>query len=388
MFDRTIETAAAVRITVTECLGDLAVRGAEEPGVRVRARDGEDDVLLEQKGDDLTLAVRSDCSLTCPVGTTLTVQIVRGDLRVRGVDSQVTVGTVHGDVSLRDAGPATLEQVYGDLSARRVSGDLQVGVVMGDALLRIVDGACTLHEVGGDLVAEGLAGGLDAEKVGGDARLGPPFSPASTYRFHVGSDLSVIIPADASLRLSLRAGSAIHSRIPDLVLEDDGAEAAGVLGEGEAILEAEAGSAIHLRPAQSGHVPSDDLEFDLGGLGLDIEARITEAMAELESRLEESLGRIDSEALRLRVGRAVERSHQAAERAAERARQAAEREAERARLRRERAERRWRRVSGQKTTPREPAASDEERLRVLRMLEKGIITPQQATELLAALEGR
>ena len=66
----------------------------------------------------------------------------------------------------------------------------------------------------------------------------------------------------------------------------------------------------------------------------------------------------------------------------------AEREAERARLRKERAERRWKRVSGQRATPPKPPVSDEERMRVLRMVEEGKIAPEQAAELLAALEGR
>jgi vacuolar-type H+-ATPase subunit E/Vma4 len=101
-------------------------------------------------------------------------------------------------------------------------------------------------------------------------------------------------------------------------------------------------------------------------------------MAEMEVRLEESLGQIDSEAIRRR-----------AERVAEQARQKAERAAERARLRAERAERRWQRVSGQRSRPSpSETVSDEERMRVLRLVEEGKITPEQASELLAALEGR
>ena len=48
----------------------------------------------------------------------------------------------------------------------------------------------------------------------------------------------------------------------------------------------------------------------------------------------------------------------------------------------------WRRASGQRPAPKKQKPSDEERLRVLRMLEEGKITPEQASELLVALEGR
>ncbi|MFO7743595.1 MAG: hypothetical protein R6X31_14930 [Anaerolineae bacterium] len=63
----------------------------------------------------------------------------------------------------------------------------------------------------------------------------------------------------------------------------------------------------------------------------------------------------------------------------------AERAAEQARMRAERAERRWQRASGRKPRPG-PAATDEEVLRVLCMVEEGKITPEQASELLAALD--
>ena len=88
------------------------------------------------------------------------------------------------------------------------------------------------------------------------------------------------------------------------------------------------------------------------------------------------------------AGRAAEQARQETERATERARRQAEREAERARLRTERAERRWQRASGQRPRPKREPATDEERMRVLRLVEEGKVAPEQAADLLAALEGR
>ena len=86
--------------------------------------------------------------------------------------------------------------------------------------------------------------------------------------------------------------------------------------------------------------------------------------------------------------RAREQALRTAGRAAERARQTAGREAERARLRAERAERRWQRASGRRPRPKRESVTDEERMRVLRMVEEGKLSPEQAADLLAALEGR
>jgi hypothetical protein len=131
---------------------------------------------------------------------------------------------------------------------------------------------------------------------------------------------------------------------------------------------------------------------DLEDIGPMVEARVGEAMAELQVRLEQGLGQIDGDKLRFKIERAAEKSARAAERAAEEVRRAAEREAQKARMRAERSQRRWERASGRKPRPQprpqpEPV-SEEEQLRVLRMVEQGKITPEQAADLLEAMKGR
>jgi len=191
-------------------------------------------------------------------------------------------------------------------------------------------------------------------------------------------NLTLHIPTDASLRLALSARDGVRSSIPGLVLEETEGQMQGILGAGEASLEAQVGGHASVRPLEPAHRPGEELDLsDIEGLGAQIVARVAEAMSEMEARLDESLGRIDSTEVRRRV-----------ERVAEKARRAAERETERVRLRAERAERRWQRASGRRARPRRTAATDEERMRVLRLVEEGKVTPEQAADLLAALEGR
>ncbi len=403
MFEQTIETSATPHVTVTECLGNLVVRGSEERQVTIQVQGGADDAALEREGETFTLVARAGCLISCPPATTITVGTGQGNLKIKGVEGPVTIGTVHGNVNLRAVGPTALEQASGNLSVRQVAGDLRVQTLRGNARVHQVEGSLSLSQVDGNLVAEGLQGGLAAEQVRGNVRLGPPFSPGATYRLSANGNLTVHLLADASLHLALRAGDGVRSRIPDLTLEEAEEETRGVLGTGEASLEAQVGGRVYLRPLEPGEGPAEGLPLDfvadLEGLGAQIEARVAEAMAEMEVRLAESLGRIDSEEIHRRVerateqalraaGRAGERARREVERATKRARQEAEREAERARLRAERAERRWQRASGQRPRPRQEPATDEERLRVLRLVEEGKITTKQAADLLAALEGR
>ena len=390
MFEQTIETSATPHVTVAECLGRLVVRGSQAQRIAIRLKDGTDEADLEQVGESLTLTARADCMLTCPVGATLTVHTVRGGLKVREVQGPVAIGSVHGDVFLRAVGPTTLDQTHGSLSARGVAGDLRMETVLGNARVRDVQGQLSIGQIGGDLRAERLQGGMAVDQVGADVRLEPPFIPGATYRLNAGSNLRVHLPADASVRLSVRAGGRVRSRVPGLVLEKVNGETKGVMGAGEASLEAQVGGSVWLRPLEPEEESCEGLEFVAGleGLGAQIEARVAEAIAEMETQFEEGLGRMDSEAIRRQVERVTDQALRATEQAASRARREAERAAQQARMRAERAERRWRRASGWRPRPKREPATDEERMQVLRLVEEGKITPEQAAELLAALEGR
>ncbi|RLC81938.1 MAG: hypothetical protein DRJ03_17475 [Chloroflexi bacterium] len=392
MFEQIIETCATPHVTVTECLGNLVVRGADEERIAVHARGAEGEASLEQEGEAFTLKARVDCFLTCPPDTTLTVRAVRGNLKIEGVKGPVAIGTVHGNAKLRAVGPVVLEQTFGNLSVRQTAGDLSAQVARGNARIRQVDGSASLEQIDGNLAIEGVRGDLAASRVWGNARLGPPFSPGAVFSLSVGGNLTIRLPADSSLRLAFHAGGGVHSRVPGLALEKIEGETQSILGNGEASLEAQVDGRVSLRLSELGDHLADDLPFDfvadMEGLSAQIEAQIAAATAELEARLEESLGRIDSEEARLRVERVAEKTRQKAQKEAEKARRKAQHETEKARLRAERAERRWRRASGQRPRPRSKLISDEEQMRVLRLVEEGKISPEQAADLLAAMEGR
>lgn len=406
MWTQTVDTTLSPVVVVEECLGDLSVLGADEPRLVLSVDNGADALSLRREGESVRLTLRTDAQLTCPRGARLTLAAVRGDLRVRGLSGPLTVGTVFGDGSLRQVGPLTLGEIYGDLSLYGASGEVHIREVFGDARIQEVDGALFARAVRGDLQAGGLRGGATVEHVGADLRLRPPYAPGAEYRFGVGSTARVVVPADASLRLVLRAGGRVRSTLPGLTLAEKEGTLTGVLGGGEALLEVTAGSHIVLVPEVAGEAEWDAWAAGLEDIGALVEARIADAMALLEARLEETLRAVDREEIRRHVERAAERARQAAERyarearevarrEAERARREAEREAERARreaerarMQAERAERRWQRASGRRPEPARTAATEAEILRVLRLVEEGKITPEQAAELIAALEGR
>ncbi len=395
MWTQTAETTPSPTIVVEECLGDLSVQGTDEPRLTLSLRNGTDALSLRREGETVFLTLRADARLVCPRAARLTLAAVRGDLRVRDVSGPLTVGVVSGDGTFRQVGPLTLGEISGDLSLNAVSGEVRIREVFGDARIQEVDGLLSVRAVRGDLRAASLRGGAAVEGVGADLRLRPPYVPGAAYRFGVGSTARILVPADASVRFALRAGGRVRSTVPGLSLAEAGGVMTGTLGGGESLVEVVAGSHILLVPETGEEAEWGAWAAGMEDIGAVVEARIAEAMALLEARLEESLRSVDSEEIRRRVERAAERARQAAERyareAGETARREAERarrEAERARMQAERAERRWQRASGRRPEPARTAATEAEILRVLRLVEEGKLTPEQAADLIAALEGR
>jgi DUF4097 and DUF4098 domain-containing protein YvlB len=430
MFEQMIETSGTPRITITECAKNLLVQEKDSAQVTVRVDGEEEDLTLEQGGETLTISAKEDCEIACPAGSTLTVQTCQGNAKVDGVTGTLALETVHGNLTLKDVGPAefarvdgnlyvrdvggilrgkavggnarvrdvagecALGQVNGSLQVRDVDGDFQSEAVGGNAHIDDVRGQCTVKKVGGNLTFDEVSGGVTAEQVGGNARVKPPFAPGTAYRISAGGNVDIHIPENASLSLALRAGGGVRSKVAGLTLEKADGQMQGALGDGAASLEAKAGGSITLRGGGAADGPPGEFEFDmdflddLEDIGPMIEARVGEAMAQMEIQLQQGLGQFDSDKLRIKIERAAEKSARAAERAAEEVRRAAEREAQKARMRAERSQRRWERTSGQKARPRPEPVSEEEQLRILRMVEQGKVTPEQAADLLEAMKGR
>jgi hypothetical protein len=375
MFEKTIETSMTPHITIEECLGNLTVRGRTETEITVVVQESDDEVAWKREGETLTVSLPASGTVTCPPGTTLTIKRVLGNLRVEQVKGTLAIGAVYGNTTLGEVGPVALEEALANLSVRGVAGRLESQGVKGNARIRDVEATLILGEVTGNLGAEGLSGGLTVEKVRGNVRLGPPFSPDAVYRLSAYGNLSALVPPEASLRVVLRAGGRVRSHVPGLVVETEAGESRGALGTGDALLEADVRGNASLRPSEGGEAFAETAGWD--EVGAHLEWQVNDALARMATHLEESLGRWDSEWISRRVDQATEQARRRAEQAAERAR-----------MRAEQAERRWQRASGQRTAPQKQKASDEERLRVLRMLEEGKITLEQASELIVALEGR
>ena len=217
--------ASAVRITVPQALA-VTVRAASGD-LRVQQTAGE--VNLENVRGDLRLLELQGVVRVAQVAGDLRAEEVAdlrvmgacdGDLRIEGAGN-LAAESVAGDIRLQNAGEVRIGRVRGDLWAEDVRGALQVARADGDVRLSDIGGAVSLRDMGGDLRAGALGGGLSALQVNGDAVLMGPFIGVEGYNLSAEGDISLHLPADADVRLVVRAGGRLRSD-PQLIPTSDG----------------------------------------------------------------------------------------------------------------------------------------------------------------------
>jgi hypothetical protein len=162
------------------------------------------------------------------------------------------------------------------------------------------------------------------------------------------------------------------------------------MGDGKTYLNLEAKGSIVLKDLASTKDPwkqfedgDSDWSVDLNGLGEHIATEINERMGEWSTQMEKRLGPDFMAKIEQKTREAAQRAEQAAEKAVRKAEKAAKKIQWRMDRRTARSQRRAKKPSSAESNK----ATEEEQLKILRMVEKGIITPDEAGTLLEAMEG-
>ena len=416
---------------------DVAIRGSEPGAVEIVVDGDPEQCQVNEEGGTLSIESTVALALTVPTTANVRVDEVSGDLVLRDLGGEVTIAQVHGEALIRSsAANVTFESMQGDLTVDEFGGELSATDVHGDVRMGRVAGACKLGTVYGDVRARSLNGPLDMGTVSGDVRIREAMGPVTLEEgmgdfkgtdirsgmqihhitgdlvfksdvmpgcvYHGRADGNVIakLPEGTNARFTLDAAQELVANLPE-VLESDQGHLVGTSGTGEATVELSAGGSLSLkiRGERQG-----DFMF---GLGPDL-------AAEIEAQITESLGSIDIDGL---AQKEIEKAMRKAEREIERAREKAERERERAEERlhhvqeraqraaqraQERMARRSRHVGrfrgdmgmfGGDTVnvhfrrPKTPKVSESEQLAILKMVQEGTISTEDAEKLLKALEG-
>lgn len=431
-----LDTSQNPRVIITEVSGDLNLKGQDQPVVIIKVS-GEIQPNVDKVGDQISIGCESECVVYVPHAAQVEIREVSGDCSIKSLAGSLHIQNIGRELTLRDTGGATIENIGIDLSAKRVNGDLKIDNIGRGAIVRDINGAFTADNIGQHLHLRDVSGSISAE-VGGTADIVLAPVPWQTYKIEAGGALNCRLSEEPNAVLNLSsAGRRISVTLPefsDTIREETYTV---TVGEGGAVVELAAGGALTVSSRRSGwesfgsfeQAPGIRVE-EIDSMADEIEEQITSQLDQFTSSFENMFTQIEGSLRGVPLSerqaeRIRERLERAKERASERAQAAAERARARMELRLERARRtrghippippvppippippipavppvpskgwsasarfNWSGSAAPAPAADEEPVHDDERLLILRMLEEKQISAAEAEQLLAALEGR
>jgi DUF4097 and DUF4098 domain-containing protein YvlB len=373
-----ISVGKSPRITVDSIGGDISVVGWDGNEILIKADD--DELHLEQNGEEVRFSCEDDLSLRVPKASTLSFSAINGDASMRGISGDIAIKHIEGDLSMRDVGSVSIESIKSDFSLRGAHGNLSIKSASGDVSIRDVDGNVNLDSVSDDLALRGARGNIKVN-VGEDVVVYLEPRDDGQYLVTAGDDVLLVLPPNANATVTMQ-GDEIDVQWPGVEGNPEATERVVTLGSGAAKIMLSAGGDIRLTNQANAAESAEEfgnfagLNFDWSGFGERISRQVERGLGQAGKRAEE----------------AARRAGRLAEDAAKRAERHAERHA-----------RRWsgrinfgpgpswdvgpKGMSNPPGVPKSEPVADEERMAILKMLQEKKITAEQAEELLRALEG-
>lgn len=410
------DTIKAPHIILKACRGAVVIRSNIGSSIRLKG----DDYTVDPQDDQFTITSNGALKLYIPEASTVTaadiegqlviknisgsIQLdevageailkgvgnvqataVHGNLIIKNCDGPMSIADVHGDAYLRNVGEVNLAHIYGDLSGRNINGNINIETAQGDVGLRTVNGYVAINTCYRDVNLRNIGGQLTIAHVHGDVRLYGGLANGD-HTVVAQGDIVLRWPTDADLNLTVHADEITNDLPLENLMQKEGMLTGHLGDSGKTNLALTSRRAIlrSKRTTQSQWGMDDDFDFnfdfnlDLEKLGEQISAQVTEQVSKVATNLEEKFGGDFAH----KIAQKVEQAAARAEKAAEKARRRVEQQMSPEYMDR-------RRRSGMAPTAPPSKAKEvnpEEQLKILKMVEKGLISSDEATMLLDALE--
>lgn len=371
-------------IQVSLCSGNLTVRG--RPGTVLMVK-GDAHVVENDLGLEIT--AQDDLVLHVPEHADVKIGQVQGNLVLKYVAGECRIVEIQGDARIVGASTVQINHIHGDLVAKKLNGDLVIGEIHGDLAARTLAGI-TADVIQGDFAGRQISGPVRLAQVQGDISLRGGLGEGQ-HALKAHGDIVLRWPAGRPLLLSATGAEILNRLQWDETTQDDG-KLNGRIGEGKTVLDLEAGGRIILKEVEMNDEKWDmtendnpeqgfEIHVDMNDARSQIEAGISRHMAQFARQMESKFGPEFGQHISEKVARKAEKAAKRAERTAEKYQRRAE-------------TRDWASGFGFMSSPTPPTPppspakktiSAEEQLKILKMVESGSITSEEADMLLEAL---
>jgi len=213
--DTTFAVRPGSRLEINNFGGEIAVRAWDRSEVRLHAEHSSRD-RIEVSADGQVVTVKAsnrrgppqsvDYDITVPKGMALTLSGLYTDIKVTGVDAEISAETVQGEITVSGgSGYVSLKSVQGAVTLEGCRGRIEVSSVNEGVTVRGCNGDINAETVNGDIELTGIeSSAVDASTVNGDITYEGALRDAGRYRLstHDG-DVNVTIPARSNASVTV-----------------------------------------------------------------------------------------------------------------------------------------------------------------------------------------
>lgn len=406
MAQHTIPIDDISQLVIISTGGSLYLTGWNRDEIRIKDPTKQDSFSKEK--DRIEITFPNDGIVHLPHHLPVTIESVGKDAVIKGIGSPIQISSVGGDLILSDVSPSNVKSVGGDVFAKRIQGDLVIENVGKDCLINNVKGQLSLQQVGKDIQIEKVAGGIEA-LAGGDGQVNFSPVPWQAYSITAGGDISIAVPEDCNAELSIESGKKdITVKLGSIDEKVNDKNFTKQLGEGGPSIMLSAGGSVFitsdnfswLSPLQINAEQFENIAVDFSAQTAEQiknhlrhwEADLRESLSGLSDSMESAgLSEENLQKIKIQIEEGSRLAVQKAELAAVKAQAKVEKSiaiAQRKALKMKRKTREFDLDQFFASQIDKKSVSDSERLMILEMLQKKKISPEEADDLLKALEGK
>lgn len=223
--ERIFETGMSAEVNVSNVEGSIEIQGWDRPEVQIVAvkhgDDGRTTVEIDAEGAQVWARTRTaegvrslfgwlrrseevmtvHYTARVPYGSTVAAIGISGPIHVVGIENSLDVHSVNGNITLEDlAGDISAATVNSSIEGRRLDGELAVETVSGQ--VELLDSRLTIvkaQSVDGSIRATGQIDQLRAEAVNGAVHLTSSLHPEGQYSLKtVNGSFHLAVPPDTA----------------------------------------------------------------------------------------------------------------------------------------------------------------------------------------------
>ena len=261
--DQSVPVSHGARLAIDNYAGEVVIHAWDKDAVRVQARhNARAKVTIRTESNIVTIGAGSngsvDYEINAPAWMPVTVEGQFDFVTIEGVQAEVSVSTVRGDIVLKGVGPATAKTIEGAIEVDGARGRITLSSVNEDVKVTGGTGEIAADTTNGSItLAHVQSSSVEITSVNGDVSYDGTFADKGHYSFSThNGDITMTVPATANATFNVRTYSGEFStsltvKGPDTSTVRRGKRVSYTLGNGSAEIELESfGGDIRLRRAR------------------------------------------------------------------------------------------------------------------------------------------